>query len=90
MVRQAVCLGSARRHFGSARRIRLWLENLFVMLDLMDQVHRRSRMCLVGGMSEEFVSGGPHAERERFSSPEVPLLGGMSEGVHFMLSLGML
>ncbi|QCD86101.1 hypothetical protein DEO72_LG3g622 [Vigna unguiculata] len=30
----------------------------------------RSGMCLVGGMSEEFVSGGPHAERERFSSPE--------------------
>jgi len=32
-------------------------------------------MCLVGDMSEEFVSGGSHVEREWFSSPEVPLLG---------------
>jgi len=47
-------------------------------------------MCLIGDISEEFVSGGPHAERERFSSPEVPLLGWMNEGVQFMLNLGML
>jgi len=34
--------------------------------------------------------GGPHAERELFSSPELLLLGWMSEGVHFMLNLRML
>jgi len=36
------------------------------------------------------VMGGPHAERGLFSSPEVLRLGWMSEGVHFMLNLGML
>jgi len=34
--------------------------------------------------------GRPHAKRELFSSPEVLLLGWMSEGVHFMLNLRML
>jgi len=32
-------------------------------------------MFLVLVTSEEFVMGGPHAERELFSSPEVLLLG---------------
>jgi len=34
--------------------------------------------------------GGLHVERELISSPEVPLLGWMSKGVHVMLNLGML
>ena len=34
--------------------------------------------------------GGPHAERERVSSPEVLSLGCVSEGVHLMLNLRML
>jgi len=34
--------------------------------------------------------GGPHAEHEQYSSLEVPWLGWVSEGVHFMLNLGML
>jgi len=34
--------------------------------------------------------GWTYAECEQFSSPKVSLLGWMSEGVHFMLNLGML
>jgi len=34
--------------------------------------------------------GGPHAECEQISSPEVLSLGWMSEGVHLMLNLRML
>ena len=47
-------------------------------------------MCLAWVASKEFVMGGPHAERERFSSLEILSLGWVNEGVHLMLNLRIL